>query len=318
MKGRYLIVFLLLGGVVYGLTTVVSSMLAEENPMSASSVSVDWSSVPDVGTSSRVGGSSVSVPMSSRSANRLFHHPVAYAVSAPQGSAHSGSVSGYAAGGYPAAGGASQGVYLTTSSSLQSYGGGAESGVYTSAGSHSAMSSASSSASSVMSSSGSMGTMGSGVSLAPSSSFASPSYAYAYTSTMSYASSVQQSAPRRNGQRRTPGTIAGNDEWERWFDWYVGQDDATGGWTFSDDTYYFTEEQLRAAYEYWKANQSGMMPTVKTFEDWLAWITGESNNTRYQLSPIGDGIIVLLLLSMVYMIAILYKQYKMNRKIHTL
>ena len=290
MKGRYLIVFLLLGGVVYGLTTVVSSMLAEENPMSASSVSVDWSSVPDVGTSSRVGGSSVSVPMSSRSANRLFHHPAVYAV--PQGSAHSGSVSGYAAGGYPAAGGASQGVYLTTSSSLQSYGGGAESGVYTSAGSHSAMSSASSLSGS------SMSTPSMSISLSPAvSAFrsVSPSVATAY------ASADQTLSSRKGAQRRkSNGTTTIDGAWTNWLEneWAGGKDD-------------LTLDELRALYEKMRAEDAQFADTY-TWEDFLEWFGYRQQDETFKWHlPIGDGVPFMLI---VCAFVCLYK-YLTNRKL---
>lgn len=46
MNSRYLIVLLLLGGIVYGLTTAVGGMQAEDEPMSVCSAQVEWSSVP--------------------------------------------------------------------------------------------------------------------------------------------------------------------------------------------------------------------------------------------------------------------------------
>ncbi len=283
--------------------------------MSAYSASVEWSQAPAVGMYSRGGGSSVQVPVLSRTGS-LFRHPTVYSVSVPQGCA-SVDRPAYAAASsaYPVSGG----LYLTSSATLQSYGGGTESAAYTSSGSHSVAPSASS-----LSGSSIMSTPAMSISLSPAVSpfysfAAQSSYAFAVSSAaMPYTSVQQQSAPRRNGTRRTVGTIGGNDEWVNWFDWYVNQEDATGGWTLSEGTYYFTKEQLRAAYEYWKSTQSSTMPTIHTFEDWLAWITGDSNNSRYQLVPIGDGMCMLLMLAVVYAVAVLYKQYRMNRKIHTL
>lgn len=311
MNSRYLIVLLLLGGIVYGLTTAVGGMLAEDEPMSVCSAQVEWSSVPNVGVSAPA-ERSFSVPASSRHGSSLFHHPAMYSgVSVPQGCSGSGLTTGVPSSGTYAVSSAyspSQGLYLASSAVLQSYGGGAESGMYASSGSHSAVSSVSPSSADV-----SLGAMSvSPVAYSPSYSSVSPSYALAAApspSAMPYTS-----APHRNGPRRAPGTIGGNDEWVNWFDWYVNQEDATGGWTVSGGTYYFTEEQLRAAYEYWKNTQSSTMPTIHSFEDWLAWITGDSNNSRYQLAPIGDGMYMLLWLAVVYAVAVLYKQYRMSKK----
>lgn len=324
MNGRYLIVFLLLGGVLYGLTTTVGNMLAEEDPMSVDSAQVEYPSVPVVGASSRGGSPVVPVPVSSRTAS-LFRHPAVYSVSVPQGCASADrlayaavssatplvSESYSASSAYPVSGG----LYLTSSATLHSYGGGTESAAYISSGSRSAIPSASSLSGTSMTPPVSVPLS---PALSPSWSASQSSYAFVASSAAMPYTSSQQSAPRRNGARRTIGTVGGNDGWVNWFDWYVNQEDATGGWTLSEGTYYFTEEQLRAAYEYWKSTQSSTMPIIHTFEDWLAWITGDSNNSCYQLAPIGDGMCMLLWLAVVYVVAVLYKQYKMNRKIHTL
>lgn len=248
MNSRYLIVLLLLGGIVYGLTTAVGGMLAEDEPVSVCSAQVEWSSVPNVGVSAPA-ERSFSVPASSRRSSLLFHHPAVYnsGVSVPQGYSGSGLTTGVPASGTYAVSSAyspSQGLYLTSSAVLQSYGGGAESGMYASSGSHSAVSSVSPSSAGV-----SLGAMSvSPVASSPSYSSVSSSYALAAAPSAMPYTSAQQSAPHRNGPRRAPGTIGGT--LDNWIQGLVNQP-TPGSYLHGKENgiWYFYEDELRALYE---------------------------------------------------------------------
>ena len=292
--------FLLLGGVVYGLTTAVGNMLAEEDPMPAYSSSVVWSSVPDVGSSARGGGSSVSVPVSSRTSS-LFRHPAVYSVPAPQGYA-SANRPAYAAassaaplvsGGYPASSAypVSGGLYLTSSATLQSYGGGTESAAYTSAGSHSAMSSASSLSGT------SMSAPSMGVSLSPAVSpfwSASPSVATAYAS-------ADQSLSSRKGALRRKNGVSIEDTYYQWLQ--------SNAWDYAAGSNTLSESQIRALWETLCANNEDFALTY-TYEEFYNWFLSKQSDESFKWKlPVGEGIPCLLLLCVGYVI-VRYKQQK--------
>lgn len=278
MNSRYLIVLLLLGGIVYGLTTAVGGMLAEDEPMSVCSARVEWSSVPNVGVSAPA-ERSFSVPASSCRGSSLFHHPAVYSgVSVPQGCSGSGLTMGVPSSGTYAVSSAyspSQGLYLTSSAVLQSYGGGAESGMYVSSGSHSAVSSVSPSSAGV-----SLGAM----SVSPVAY--SPSYSSAFSSAAPvYASADQTLSARKGAQRRTNGTPTIDDAWTHWLEneWAGGRNDLTLG-------------KLRALYDKMRAEDKNFADTY-TWEDFLEWFGYRQNDETFKWRlPVGDGVPFLLLL----------------------
>lgn len=278
MNSRYLIVLLLLGGMVYGLTTAVGGMQAEDEPMSVCPARVEWSSVPNVGVSAPA-ERSFSVPASSRHGSSLFHHPAVYSgVSVPQGCSGSGLTTGVPSSGTYAVSSAyspSQGLYLTSSAVLQSYGGGAESGMYASSGSHSAVSSVSPSSAGV-----SLGAM----SVSPIAS--SPSYSSAFSSAAPvYASADQTLSARKGAQRRTNGTPTIDDAWTHWLEneWAGGRNDLTLG-------------ELRALYDKMRAEDKNFADTY-TWEDFLEWFGYRQNDETFKWRlPVGDGVPFLLLL----------------------
>lgn len=278
MNSRYLIVLLLLGGIVYGLTTAVGGMLAEDEPMSVCSAQVEWSSVPNVGVSAPA-ERSFSVPASSRHGSSLFHHHAVYSgVSVPQGYSGSGLTTGVPSSGTYAVSSAyspSQGLYLTSSAVLQSYGGGAESGMCASSGSHSAVSSVSPSSTGV-----SLGAM----SVSPVAY--SPSYSSAFSSAAPvYASADQTLSARKGAQRRTNGTPTIDDAWTHWLEneWAGGRNDLTLG-------------ELRALYDKMREQDKNFADTY-TWEDFLEWFGYRQNDETFKWRlPVGDGVPFLLLL----------------------
>lgn len=278
MNSRYLIVLLLLGGIVYGLTTAVGGMLAEDEPMSVCSAQVEWSSVPNVGVSAPA-ERSFSVPASSRHGSSLFHHPAVYsAVSVPQGCSGSGLTTGVPSSGTYAVSSAyspSQGLYLTSSAVLQSYGGGAESGMYASSGSHSAVSSVSPSSAGV-----SLGA----TSISPVAY--SPSYSSVFSSAaLVYASADQTLSARKGAQRRTNGTPTIDDAWTHWLEneWACGCND-------------LTLDKLRALYDKMREQDKNFADTY-TWEDFLEWFGYRQNDETFKWRlPVGDGVPFLLLL----------------------
>lgn len=302
MNSRYLIVLLLLGGIVYGLTTAVGGMLAEDEPMSVCSAQVEWSSVPNVGVSAPA-ERSFSVPASSRHGSSLFHHPAVYSgVSVPQGCSGSGLTTGVPSSGTYAVSSAyspSQGLYLTSSAVLQSYGGGAESGMYASSGSHSAVSSVSPSSAGV-----SLGAMSvSPVAYSPSYSSVSPSYALAAAPSAMPYTSAQQSAPHRNGPRRAPGTIGGTlDNWIQGLD---PNGDYLHG--IEDGIWYFYEDKLRELYE--NAIANGDLPVGTTWEQFLTWF-GKQDKYQFYNAPLPNGVGVLCVLALLYVVAVFVRNRK--------
>lgn len=295
MNSRYLIVLLLLGGIVYGLTTAVGGMLAEDEPMSVCSAQVEWSSVPNVGVSAPA-ECSFSVPASSRHGSLLFHHPAVYSgVSVPQGCSGSGLTTGVPSSGTYAVSSAyspSQGLYLTSSAVLQSYGGGAESGMYASSGSHSAVSSVSPSSADV-----SFGSMSvSPVAYSPSYSSVSSLYALAAAPSAMPYTSAQQSAPHRNGPRRAPGTIGGTLD-----NWIQGLEHSGSYWHGEENgIWYFYEDELRALYE--SAIANGDLPVGTTWDQFLKWFANQSSKYQFYTAPLPDGIGVLCLFALLYII----------------
>lgn len=308
MNGRYLIV-LLLGGVLYGLTTAVGNMLAEEDPMSVYSAQVDYPCVPVVGASSRGGSPVVPVPVSSRTAS-LFRHPAVYSVSVPQGCASAdrpayaavSSATPLASGSYSASSAypVSGGLYLTSSATFHSYGGGTESAAYISSGSHSAASSVSPSSTGV-----SLGAMSvSPIASSPSYSSVYSSYALAAAPSAMPYTSAQQSAPHRNGPRRAPGTIGGTLD-----NWIQGLEHSGSYWHGEENgIWYFYENELRALYE--SAIANGDLPVGTTWDQFLKWFANQSSKYQFYTAPLPDGIGVLCLFALLYMGIQLLKYHK--------
>lgn len=293
MNSRYLIVLLLLGGIVYGLTTAVGGMLAEDEPMSVCSAQVEWSSVPNVGVSAPA-ERSFSVPASSRRSSSLFHHPAMYSgVSVPQCYSGSGLTTGVPSSGTYAVSSAyspSQGLYLTSSAVLQSYGGGAESGMYASSGSHSAVSSVSPSSAGV-----SLGAMSvSPVAYSPSYSSASSSAAPVY------ASADQTLSARKGAQRRTNGVTI-EDTYYQWLQ--------SNSWAFGAGADNLIESQVRALWDALCANNEDFALTY-TYEEFYNWFLSKQSDETFKWKlPVGEGVPCLLLLCVGYVI-VRYKQQK--------
>lgn len=293
MNSRYLIVLLLLGGIVYGLTTAVGGMLAEDEPMSVCSAQVEWSSVPNVGVSAPA-ECSFSVPVSSRHGSSLFHHPAVYSgVSVPQGCSGSGLTTAVPSSGTYAVSSAyspSQGLYLTSSAVLQSYGGGAESGMYASSGSHSAVSSVSPSSAGV-----SLGAMSvSPVAYSPSYSSASSSAAPVY------ASADQTLSARKGAQRRKNGVTI-EDTYYQWLQ--------SNSWAFGAGADNLSESQVRALWDALCANNEDFALTY-TYEEFYNWFLSKQSDETFKWKlPVGEGVPCLLLLCVGYVI-VRYKQQK--------
>lgn len=293
MNSRYLIVLLLLGGIVYGLTTAVGGMLAEDEPMSVCSAQVEWSSVPNVGVSAPA-ERSFSVPASSRRSSSLFHHPAMYSgVSVPQCYSGSGLTTGVPSSGTYAVSSAyspSQGLYLTSSAVLQSYGGGAESGMYASSGSHSAVSSVSPSSAGV-----SLGAMSvSPVAYSPSYSSASSSAAPVY------ASADQTLSARKGAQRRKNGVTI-EDTYYQWLQ--------SNSWAFGAGADNLSESQVRALWDALCANNEDFALTY-TYEEFYNWFLSKQSDETFKWKlPVGEGVPCLLLLCVGYVI-VRYKQQK--------
>ena len=293
MNSRYLIVLLLLGGIVYGLTTALGGMLAEDEPMSVCSAQVEWSSVPNVGVSAPA-ERSFSVPASSRRSSSLFHHPAAYSgVSVPQGCSGSGLTMGVPASGTYAVSSAyspSQGLYLTSSAVLQSYGGGAESGMYASSGSHSAVSSVSPSSAGV-----SLGAM----------SVSPVAYSLSYSSASSsaapvYASADQTLSVRKGAQRRKNGVTI-EDTYYQWLQ--------SNSWAFGAGADNLSESQVRALWDALCANNEDFALTY-TYEEFYNWFLSKQSDETFKWKlPVGEGVPCLLLLCVGYVI-VRYKQQK--------
>lgn len=297
MNSRYLIVLLLLGGIVYGLTTAVGGM----NLCRYVSAQVEWSSVPNVGVSAPA-ERSFSVPASSRRGSSLFHHPAVYSgVSVPQG--YSGS--GLRVCPLPELMLSRRRIPLRRGciSPPQSYGGGAESGMYASSGSHSAASSVSPSSAGV-----SLGAMSvSPVASSPSYSSVSSSYALAAAPSAMPYTSAQQSAPHRNGSRRAPGTIGGT--LDNWIQGLVNQP-TPGSYLHGKENgiWYFYEDELRALYE--SAIANGDLPVGTTWDQFLKWFANQSSKYQFYTAPLPDGIGVLCLFALLYMGIQLLKYHK--------
>lgn len=293
MNSRYLIVLLLLGGIVYGLTTAVGGMLAEDEPMSVCSAQVEWSSVPNMGVSAPA-ECSFSVPASSRHGSSLFHHPAVYSgVSVPQGCSGSGLTTGVPSSGTYAVSSAyspSQGLYLTSSAVLQSYGGGAESGMYASSGSHSAVSSVSPSSAGV-----SLGAM----SVSPVAY--SPSYSSAFSSAAPVYASADQTLSARKGAQRRKNGVTIEDTYYQWLQ--------SNSWAFGAGADNLSESQVRALWDALCANNEDFALTY-TYEEFYNWFLSKQSDETFKWKlPVGEGVPCLLLLCVGYVI-VRYKQQK--------
>lgn len=293
MNSRYLIVLLSLGGIVYGLTTAVGGMLAEDEPMSVCSAQVEWSSVPNVGVSAPA-ERSFSVPASSRRGSSLFHHPAVYSgVSVPQGYSGSGLTTGVPSSGTYAVSSAyspSQGLYLTSSAVLQSYGGGAESGMYASSGSHSAASSVSPSSAGV-----SLGAM----SVSPVAS--SPSYSSVFSSAAPVYASADQTLSARKGAQRRKNGVTIEDTYYQWLQ--------SNSWAFGAGADNLSESQVRALWDALCANNEDFALTY-TYEEFYNWFLSKQSDETFKWKlPVGEGVPCLLLLCVGYVI-VRYKQQK--------
>lgn len=293
MNSRYLIVLLLLGGMVYGLTTAVGGMLAEDEPMSVCSARVEWSSVPNVGVSAPA-ERSFSVPASSCRGSSLFHHPAVYSgVSVPQGCSGSGLTMGVPSYGTYAVSSAyspSQGLYLTSSAVLQSYGGGAESGMYASSGSHSAVSSVSPSSADV-----SLGAM----SVSPVAY--SPSYSSVFSSAAPVYASADQTLSARKGAQRRKNGVTIEDTYYQWLQ--------SNSWAFGAGADNLSESQVRALWDALCANNEDFALTY-TYEEFYNWFLSKQSDETFKWKlPVGEGVPCLLLLCVGYVI-VRYKQQK--------
>lgn len=293
MNSRYLIVLLLLGGMVYGLTTAVGGMLAEDEPMSVCSARVEWSSVPNVGVSA-LAERSFSVPASSCRGSSLFHHPAVYSgVSVPQGCSGSGLTMGVPSYGTYAVSSAyspSQGLYLTSSAVLQSYGGGAESGMYASSGSHSAVSSVSPSSADV-----SLGAM----SVSPVAY--SPSYSSVFSSAAPVYASADQTLSARKGAQRRKNGVTIEDTYYQWLQ--------SNSWAFGAGADNLSESQVRALWDALCANNEDFALTY-TYEEFYNWFLSKQSDETFKWKlPVGEGVPCLLLLCVGYVI-VRYKQQK--------
>lgn len=293
MNSRYLIVLLLLGGIVYGLTTAVGGMLAEDEPMSVCSAQVEWSSVPNVGVSAPA-ERSFSVPASSCRGSSLFHHPAVYSgVSVPQGCSGSGLTTGVPSSGTYAVSSAcspSQGLYLTSSAVLQSYGGGAESGMYASSGSHSAVSSVSPSSADV-----SLGAM----SVSPVAY--SPSYSSVFSSAAPVYASADQTLSARKGAQRRKNGVTIEDTYYQWLQ--------SNSWAFGAGADNLSESQVRALWDALCANNEDFALTY-TYEEFYNWFLSKQSDETFKWKlPVGEGVPCLLLLCVGYVI-VRYKQQK--------
>lgn len=293
MNSRYLIVLLLLGGIVYGLTTALGGMLAEDEPMSVCSAQVEWSSVPNVGGSAPA-ERSFSVPASSRHSSSLFHHPAVYSgVSVPQGCSGSGLTTGVPSSGTYAVSSAyspSQGLYLTSSAVLQSYGGGAESGMYASSDSHSAVSSVSPSSAGV-----SLGAM----SVSPVAS--SPSYSSVFSSAAPVYASADQTLSARKGAQRRKNGVTIEDTYYQWLQ--------SNSWAFGAGADNLSESQVRALWDALCANNDDFALTY-TYEEFYNWFLSKQSDETFKWKlPVGEGVPCLLLLCVGYVI-VRYKQQK--------
>lgn len=293
MNSRYLIVLLLLGGMVYGLTTAVGGMQAEDEPMSVCPAQVEWSSVPNVGVSAPA-ERSFSVPASSRHGSSLFHHPAVYSgVSVPQGYSGSGLTTGVPSSGTYAVSSAyspSQGLYLTSSAVLQSYGGGAESGMCASSGSHSAVSSVSPSSTGV-----SLGAM----SVSPVAY--SPSYSSAFSSAAPVYASADQTLSARKGAQRRKNGVTIEDTYYQWLQ--------SNSWAFGAGADNLSESQVRALWDALCANNEDFALTY-TYEEFYNWFLSKQSDETFKWKlPVGEGVPCLLLLCVGYVI-VRYKQQK--------
>lgn len=279
MNSRYLIVLLLLGGMVYGLTTAVGGMQAEDEPMSVCPAPAERS---------------FSVPASSRHGSSLFHHPAVYSgVSVPQGCSGSGLTTGVPSSGTYAVSSAyspSQGLYLTSSAVLQSYGGGAESGMYASSGSHSAVSSVSPSSTGV-----SLGAM----SVSPVAY--SPSYSSAFSSAAPVYASADQTLSARKGAQRRKNGVTIEDTYYQWLQ--------SNSWAFGAGADNLSESQVRALWDALCANNEDFALTY-TYEEFYNWFLSKQSDETFKWKlPVGEGVPCLLLLCVGYVI-VRYKQQK--------
>ena len=106
--------------------------------------------------------------------------------------------------------------------------------------------------------------------------------------------------------------------WWNWFDWQYkknGDDYMYDHWgTLSGDTWYFTHQDAKAAYEAWCAymNQQGMAGMLPSYDEWLLWFMntkGEAyvgSNGIYQFIPVGN-VLPLLLFALLYIVVLSFK-----------
>lgn len=184
----------------------------------------------------------------------------------------------------------SQGLYLTSSAVLQSYGGGAESGMYASSGSHSAVSSVSPSSAGV-----SLGAM----SVSPVAY--SPSYSSAFSSVaLVYASADQTLSARKGAQRRKNGVTI-EDTYYQWLQ--------SNSWAFGAGADNLSESQVRALWDALCANNEDFALTY-TYEEFYNWFLSKQSDETFKWKlPVGEGVPCLLLLCVGYVI-VKYKQQK--------
>ncbi len=144
---------------------------------------------------------------------------------------------------------------------------------------------------------------------APTYSYVSP---YSRPETFSYTASFvsadrtladSQSAPRRGGIRKAPGTIGGTlDNWIQGLD---PNGDYLHG--IEDGIWYFYEDKLRELYE--NAIANGDLPVGTTWEQFLTWF-GKQDKYQFYNAPLPNGVGVLCVLALLYVVAVFVRNRK--------
>lgn len=325
MNGRYslVVVVLLLGALVWGLSSFVGDMFSDDVREGMNAVAYSpssWSHSASGGGASSAGNVPV-LPMRS-SKHSLFHHtsvavpayrPVShtsasgatpyYIYSPSVGTAsYSGASAMSSADGF-SLGGASEahGVYLTSGATVQSYGG-AMTGYASSSASGSVASGYSASAGTVSS-----------VPMIASSAQASSSvsaYSFALNTRTATSPALMQSADQTLAARTAaPGRRKANNKntiEDTYYQWLQ-----SNMWEYGAGANNLSEAQVRALWEALCADNEDFALT-HTYDEFFAWFMSKQNDDNFKWKlPIGDGIPCLLLLCIGYAAF----QYNKQRKI---
>lgn len=315
MNGRYgFVMVLLLGAFVFGFSSFVGDMFSDDvrDGMNAVAYSPSsWSGSASGGGASSVGNMPI-LPMRS-SKHSLFHHTAAvpaytpvshtsasgatpyYIYTPSHGAAASAGASAMSSADGFSLGGATEahGVYLTSGAMVQSYGG-AMTGYASSSASGSVASGYSASAGAVSS-----------AAFAASSASASSSvsaYSFALNTHTATSPALMQSADQTlaartaaPGRRKAKGATTIDDAWTNWLEteWAGGRND-------------LTLDELRALYDKMRAEDAQFAETY-TWQDFLDWFGYRQQDDAFKWRlPIGDGVPVLLVLSLLWL---LYKRF---------